>query len=77
MSSRQSAEALNDKPMPEDEAPKRGVKTKIFGVCLLLLGMMNVMLAWRGSFDVPGLQIGILVAGAFLYIVGVIRSGES
>lgn len=73
----EAPEISADKSAPAEDAPKKGVKTKIFGVCLLLLGMMNVMLAWRGSFEVPPLQIGILITGAFFYIVGVIRSGES
>lgn len=59
------------------DAPKKGVKTKIFGAGLIFLGSINTILAWRGAYAVPELQVAIIVAGLFLYILGVIRSGES
>lgn len=63
-------------PMEED-TPKKGVKTKIFGVILIVLGALNSMLSFRGGFEISSLHNAILAAGIVLYIIGVVRSGES
>ena len=43
---------------------KRGVKTKILGACLLFLGLMDSLLAWRG-----GLEPSVLYSPAVLEAV--------
>ncbi|HEB79459.1 MAG TPA: hypothetical protein ENI79_03165 [Rhodospirillales bacterium] len=61
----------------KEKAPKKGVKTKMIGVGFIFVGLLNIMLAWRGAFEVHNLQIVILIAGVFLYVIGAIRGGES
>jgi len=68
-----------DKPM-ENRAgrqakPRKGVVTKIFGVILVFLGVLDAMVSWRGGFAVSELYLLMIVAGLALYAVGAIRSG--
>ncbi len=49
----------------------------MIGVGFIFVGLLNIMLAWRGAFEVHNLQIVILIAGVFLYVIGAIRGGES
>ncbi len=56
-----------------ERPPKRGVKTKILGVCLLFLGFMDSMLAWRGGFEVDQLYVVFIVAGLALVAIGTLR----
>ncbi|MDP6708360.1 MAG: hypothetical protein QF893_18610 [Alphaproteobacteria bacterium] len=52
---------------------RRGVKTKILGVCLLFLGLMDSLLSWRGGFEVSNLYVVLVVLGLVLIVVGNIR----
>jgi uncharacterized membrane protein len=55
--------------------PGKGVVTKLFGVILVFLGALDSMVSWRGGFAVSEIYVLMIVAGAFLYAVGAIRSG--
>jgi len=56
--------------------PRRGVKTKLLGVVLLIVGTMDSMLSWRGGLVVNDFYVFLLVAGITLYIIGAIRQGR-
>ncbi len=57
----------------ENEVPRKGVKTKIIGVIMMLLGGLNSMLLWKGGMPVSASFLFIFVAGVFLYVIGTIR----
>ncbi len=63
----------NSMPADAGKRPRRGVKTKILGVCLVFLGLMDSMLSWRGGFEVTGLYVAFILAGLALIAVGAIR----
>lgn len=52
---------------------RRGVKTKILGVCLLFLGLMDSLLSWRGGFEVSNLYVVLVALGLVLIVVGNVR----
>jgi hypothetical protein len=56
---------------------RKGVKTKLFGVILIFLGILDSMLAWRGGLAVNDFYLLLFVSGVLLYIVGAIRQGQS
>lgn len=60
---------------PTEERPKKGVKTKIFGVILVILGVMNSMLSWHGGFSLDEFYVLLIAGGLSLYAIGAVRSG--
>ena len=58
------------------DAPRRGVAIKLLGVVLIILGVLDSMLSWRGGFEVSDSYALLIGSGLFLYIVGAIRSGS-
>ena len=52
---------------------RRGVMTKILGVCMLFLGFMDSLLSWRGGFEVSELYVFFIVVGLVLIAVGSVR----
>jgi hypothetical protein len=54
----------------------RGAKTRLFGVILIFVGLLDSMLAWRGGFAVGNFYIALIAGGILLYVVGAIRRGE-
>lgn len=58
----------------QDEIPKKGVKTKLFGVGLIFLGAMDSMLFWRGGLVVNDFYLFLFVLGCVVYIIGAVRS---
>ncbi len=55
---------------------KKGVKTKLFGVILIFLGVLDSMLSWRGGFRLSDFYVLLVASGIFLYIIGAIRQGS-
>ncbi len=51
----------------------RGVKTRLFGVILVFVAMMNAMLHWRGGFDLGTGAIVLFAVGISLYAIGAVR----
>ena len=60
----------------EGGARKKGVKTKLFGMVLIFLGLMDSMLSWRGGFAASEFYLLLITSGILLYVVGQIRSGR-
>ena len=52
---------------------RKGVKTKLFGVLLVILGAMDSMLSWRGGFDAGNFYLALIAAGLALFAIGAIR----
>lgn len=55
----------------------KGVKTRIIGVVLIFVSMMNAMLHWRGGFDLGTGSIVFFALGISLYAIGAIRGGRN
>jgi len=53
-----------------------GVKTKLIGMVLVFLGILDNMLSWRGGVEVSGWHVILIVSGLFLFAVGAIRSNR-
>ncbi len=51
----------------------KGVKTRLIGVIMIFVAMMNAMLHWRGGFDLGTGAILLFAAGISLYAIGAIR----
>ncbi len=64
------------KPAAGVAARKVGVKTKLFGVILIFVGVMDAMLAWRGGLALDGFYVFLIAAGLALTLVGSIRQGR-
>lgn len=60
----------------ENDGPKKGVKTKLFGVILIFLGILDSMLSWRGGFAASEFYLLLIASGIVLYIIGAIRHGS-
>ena len=65
---------MENRGAPQAE-PRKGVVTKLFGVVLIFLGVLDSMVSWRGGFAVSEIYALMIVAGLALYVVGAIRSG--
>ena len=59
-----------------DAQTAKGAKTRLFGVGLIFLGVLDSMLSWRGGFEVSHFYIVLMAAGAALYFIGSIRKGR-
>jgi len=57
------------------EHGKRGVKTKLLGFILMVLGVLDSLLTLRGG--VPAYEFLLLVlVGAFVFSIGAVRGGQ-
>ena len=61
---------MPDEPTVADESSLKGVKTRIFGVMLICIGLLDSLLSWRGAAEVGEFPLGLLAAGLFLFVVG-------
>lgn len=59
-----------------EHAPPKGVKTKLFGVSLIILASLNLMVSWRGSLDVNLWQVLILAVGIALFALGAAKGAS-
>ncbi len=57
----------------EDAGTRKGVIAKLFGVIMIILGIMDTMLAWRGGFAVNDFYIALIACGIFFYFIGAVR----
>ncbi len=60
----------------QDHDPSRGAIIRLFGVIIIILGMLNTMLMWRGGFVVSTLYVGMISFGLLLTLIGTIRRGK-
>ncbi len=52
---------------------RRGAKTRLIGVMILFLGLLDAMLSWRGGFALNTFPVVLIGAGLFIYTIGAIR----
>jgi hypothetical protein len=62
--------------LSDEQAKKNGAKTKLFGVVLIFLGVLDSMLSWRGGFELSRFYIVLMVAGAAFYFIGSIMQNR-
>jgi len=62
-------------PNPEPLPPRKGTKTKLLGVVLLILAMLDAMLSWRGGFALDNIILLLFTGGIVLLVVGTVRQG--
>jgi hypothetical protein len=60
----------------EQDAPRRGVAIKLLGVVLIILGVLDSMLSWRGGFALSETYVLLIAFGIFVYAIGAIGFGE-
>ena len=59
----------------EAEYSNRGVKTKLLGFILIVLGMLDSLLTLRGG--VPAYEfLMLIVLGAVVFAIGAVRGGQ-
>jgi len=61
--------------MEADEYSRRGVKTKLLGFILMVLGVLDSLLTLRGG--VPAYEFLLLILfGACVFAIGAVRGGR-
>jgi hypothetical protein len=61
--------------MDENE-PRKGVITKLFGVVLVFVGALDSLLSWRGGLVVNDFYLALIGLGVFLFAIGAIRQAD-
>ena len=59
--------------MTANNKSNRGVITRLFGVILIILGVLDSMLAWRGGFAVSDVYVLLVASGVFVYFIGAVQ----
>ncbi len=59
--------------MTTNNRSNRGVVTRLFGVILIIIGVLDSMLAWRGGFAVSDVYVLLVASGIFVYFIGAIQ----
>ncbi|MDP6951811.1 MAG: hypothetical protein QGF53_03535 [Alphaproteobacteria bacterium] len=62
--------------MPEIFVPRRGVKTRLVGVVLIFLGILDSLLLWRSGTEPANFFLLLIAAGAAVYAIGAIRGRQ-
>jgi hypothetical protein len=60
----------------DDQYNTKGVKTRLFGVILIILGTLDSLLALRGGFTLNSFYGALIALGIFLYAIGAVRGGQ-
>jgi hypothetical protein len=63
--------------MAETMAVRKGAKTKILGVVVIFLALLDSLLSWRGGTQPNDFYFLLFVVGVFLFVLGAIRGLES
>jgi hypothetical protein len=56
---------------------KTGIKTRLIGIVLVFLGILDTMLSWRGGFAASQWYVILIALGLFVYAVGAIRGARA
>ena len=59
--------------MTADSKSNRGVVTRLLGVILIILGVLDSMLAWRGGFAISDVYNLLVATGIFVYFIGALQ----
>jgi len=57
----------------DETTPPKGVKTKLLGVVLIFLAMLDSMLSWRGGLGGTGFYVILFASGLALVGIGSVR----
>ena len=60
-----------------DRTGNAGLFARIFGVILIILGSMDCMLAWRGSYQINEFYMILIGFGMVLFCFGAVRASGS
>ncbi len=66
---------MTDDSTPDQGREARGAKTKLLGVILIFVGVLDSMLFWRGGLALSDAYLALIAIGVVLYIVGTLRAG--
>ncbi|MFQ5549153.1 MAG: hypothetical protein ACE5FV_12740 [Woeseia sp.] len=55
---------------------QKGVITRLLGVTLIILGVLDSMLAWRGGYAISEMYILLVASGIFVYVIGAVQRGS-
>ncbi|MBT5110766.1 MAG: hypothetical protein HOM25_18965 [Rhodospirillaceae bacterium] len=64
---------MTGEPSHTSQGAGRGAVFRIFGVILVILGTLDIMLSWRGAFDVAPFHVMLIATGLLLCAIGAIR----
>lgn len=64
---------MTDEQAKSAERGNRGAIIRLFGVILVILGALDIMLSWRGGFEVVPFHAMLIVTGLLLCLIGAIR----
>ena len=68
-------DSRNKEHIMENEHNRRGVKTKLVGFILMVLGLLDTLLTLRGG--VPAYEYLLLILfGACIFAIGAVRGGR-
>jgi hypothetical protein len=56
---------------------KTGIKTRLIGIVLVFIGILDSMLSWRGGFAASEWYVILIALGLFVYAIGAIRGAEA
>jgi len=59
--------------MTANNKTNRGVMTRLFGVVLIIVGVLDSMLAWRGGFAINDVYVLLVATGIFVYFIGALQ----
>ena len=62
--------------MVANNARNRGVMMRLFGVILIMVGVLDSMLAWRGGFAVSDVYVLLVASGIFIFFIGAVQRGS-
>lgn len=64
---------MSNKIDPNEGTPRKGVKTKLFGFTLVLLGVLDSLLFLRGGQAFGGTEIILIGSGLLIWLMGATR----
>ncbi len=62
-------------PERQSGEPRKGTKSKLLGVVLLILATLDAMLLWRAGLALNGIVPVLFAGGLILLVVGAVRQG--
>ncbi|MDD5395444.1 MAG: hypothetical protein PHE17_20665 [Thiothrix sp.] len=60
----------------EAEFIERGVKTKLIGFIIMVLGLLDCLLNLRGGLPAYEQYLGVILLGACVFAIGAVRGGR-
>ena len=64
---------MSEENVSGDVAPLKGVKTKLFGFTLVLLGVLDSLLFLRGGKALGDIHMVLIGLGLLIWLIGAVR----